>query len=460
MLRSLKLVGVGPAPEMEMEFGRRINVMTGDNGLGKSFVLDVIWWALSGTWAGWPAWPRAEAREAKVTIGLDEATAVAMGAWQPEHPNQHSDRTVKDGRFFQSSTFDVGRQEWVPYSFEFTRGPLPVLVLCARVDGTIALWDPARNHHKLRPGLRMGVSPDETSTDPSFVRRPPAYIFSHDEVLYGQDLRGKRICNGLVSDWVSWQQKPPAAPGGKAFAHLRNILEKLSPNPEKGELIRPGAPVRLFVDDAREFPTINTGYGDTAIIHASSGMIRVISLAYLIVWAWHEHVEACRLLKQEPVKNIVFLMDEVENHLHPEWQRRILPALLKVLEGLGDGMQVQAHITTHAPMVLASLEPHFDPEEDKLFVFDLERGRVNLRAVDWARQGDASRWLTSPALNVSFARSVEAERAIKDANAFLRGEEPEHFKTREEIDLALSATLADMDPFWPRWLTIGEGDDA
>jgi hypothetical protein len=32
-------------------------VITGDNGLGKSFLLDVAWWALTRTWAGHPALP-------------------------------------------------------------------------------------------------------------------------------------------------------------------------------------------------------------------------------------------------------------------------------------------------------------------------------------------------------------------------------------------------------------------
>ena len=49
MLEFLKLTNVGPSPEMELDFGRRLNVLTGDNGLGKSFLLDVIWWTLTHT---------------------------------------------------------------------------------------------------------------------------------------------------------------------------------------------------------------------------------------------------------------------------------------------------------------------------------------------------------------------------------------------------------------------------
>lgn len=47
MLKSIHLKNVGPAPEMEMELAPRLNLITGDNGLGKSFLLDVAWWALA-----------------------------------------------------------------------------------------------------------------------------------------------------------------------------------------------------------------------------------------------------------------------------------------------------------------------------------------------------------------------------------------------------------------------------
>lgn len=56
-IEKLKLTGVGPAPEMAVDFGPRLNLFTGDNGLGKTFLLDLVWWALTRTWAGNPALP-------------------------------------------------------------------------------------------------------------------------------------------------------------------------------------------------------------------------------------------------------------------------------------------------------------------------------------------------------------------------------------------------------------------
>ena len=52
MLKSLKLHGVGPVRDLSASFGERLNIVTGDNGLGKSFLLDVCFWSLTGTWPG------------------------------------------------------------------------------------------------------------------------------------------------------------------------------------------------------------------------------------------------------------------------------------------------------------------------------------------------------------------------------------------------------------------------
>ena len=46
----------------------------------------------------------------------------------------------------------------------------------------------------------------------------------------------------------------------------------------------------------------------------------------------------------------VLLIDEIENHLHPTWQRRVIPALLKYFPGL------QIFATTHSPFVVAGLK--------------------------------------------------------------------------------------------------------
>jgi DNA repair exonuclease SbcCD ATPase subunit len=92
MIKELHLQHVGPAPRFDIAFARRLNLLTGDNGLGKTFLLDVAWWALTGTWAGDPAWP-ARRESARISYRMANSTHAdlltshfgeAMGNY-PEH---------------------------------------------------------------------------------------------------------------------------------------------------------------------------------------------------------------------------------------------------------------------------------------------------------------------------------------------------------------------------------------
>lgn len=78
----------------------------------------------------------------------------------------------------------------------------------------------------------------------------------------------------------------------------------------------------------------------------SSGEQRVLTLVG----------EVARLLAQDRPEDpdawrrpVVLLADEIEQHLHPVWQRRILPALLDAFPGL------QIIATTHSPQVVSSV---------------------------------------------------------------------------------------------------------
>ncbi|MCK6591722.1 MAG: AAA family ATPase, partial [Polyangiaceae bacterium] len=151
------------------------------------------------------------------------------------------------------------------------------------------------------------------------------------------------------------------------------------------------------------------------------------------------------------------LIDEPETHLHPKWQRLFVPALLRAVEGLREqeSAETQLITATHAPMVLASLEPIFDPERDDLVHLNLCGGRVEVQSGMWAKQGDAVSWLTSEVFKLEQARSREAERAVEAAEALMRGEKtslPAGLQTQQTIDQELRRLLPPHDPFWPRWL--------
>jgi hypothetical protein len=109
--------------------------------------------------------------------------------------------------------------------------------------------------------------------------------------------------------------------------------------------------------------------------------------------------------------------------------------------------------------VLASLEPFFTEERDAFFLFQLEDHQVHLRQLPWAKQGDANDWLTSEVFKLEQPRSLEAERVIEAAEAFMRGDRDaltEGLSTQERIHAELQRLLPEQDPFWPRWVVARE----
>jgi len=183
---------------------------------------------------------------------------------------------------------------------------------------------------------------------------------------------------------------------------------------------------------------------------------RMLALAYFLVWAWHEHRTAAKLLGKQPENRVVILFDEPETHLHPRWQRTVLPSLLAAIDKLQgrSSQDPQMLVATHSPLVAASLEPMFDVERDDLIHLSLQNGQVVAEQGGWATQGDATNWLVSETFGLEQARSLEAEQAIEAAEALMRGE-PSHqpgLGTRKLVHAALQRLLPAGDPFWARWL--------
>ena len=121
-----------------------------------------------------------------------------------------------------------------------------------------------------------------------------SFHFTADTLWNGLSDSGAVICNGLIRDWVAWQNQPATTP----FNILKKLVRSLAPSPD--EPIEIGSPVRLSTVDVRDIPTL-TPYGDVPVVHASAGMKRIISFAYLLTWAWDEHKRAARLRKLRAV---------------------------------------------------------------------------------------------------------------------------------------------------------------
>ncbi len=422
MIECLRLRNVGPAPEMEMELAPRLNLITGDNGLGKSFLLDLIWWALTRRWP--------------------QEVNPHMNAGYAARPGKAGEDATIAFRARGRSTASEYEARYVARDQAWVGGPgrplLPGLVVYAHTDGSFSFWDPARNYWRRRGDVDVS-------------ERRPAQVFTQDEVWNGAYVQenGRRvpICNGLIIDWAAW-----ISAQNDSHAAMKAVIETLASD-GTGVRVELGNLSRISIDDPRDIPTIRTGYAEAIpILHASAGIRRVVALAYVLTLAWREHRLAAEQLGEPPCDSVVLLMDEVESHLHPRWQRSILSSLTGAMRALGTPEAVQMVVTTHSPLVLASVETWFDDGRDAWFDLDLEHeSGVKLRRGLYERRGAVGHWLTSEAFDLLTDRgSIEAERVVLRARELLSGEEPS-LEEVEEVGRELGRVLSISDPFLAGW---------
>lgn len=415
MLRKLVLHGVGPAMDLALDpVAPRLNLLTGDNGLGKSFLLEAAWWALTHAWHETPAIPSVPDAFIESSFDGEEGLREYRSEWLP-------DAQVWDREVFPP--------------------PNPGLVMYARVDGSFSVWDPARNGRQY------------VRDDGSKASRPLAYQFSASDVLWGLERRVRiagqwreqALCLGLVDEWREWQRA-----ADPRFELLRRLLAALGPD---DHALVPGQLVRPSLDDVRELPTIRMPYGqDVPITYAPAGVRRMCMLAYLLAWVMSEHEAESKRRQRAPSDQIIMLVDEAETHLHPRWQLTVLPSLLAAIQGWREREPpaVQILVTTHSPLVLTSIEPLFDPSTDALWKLDLVEGKVEIERDAWRKRGDALMWLESDVFDETRPISREA-RVVMDEAAVLMASEGSSQTQADRLRDRLRQVLADTDPFWLNW---------
>lgn len=423
MLKTLKINGVGPSSAMTLNFGDRLNLITGDNGLGKSFLLDIAFWAMTRRWPG-------EVNK-RLTTGR---VALPRPAEQGEITFSFTGKTAIEQ---YTSRYDRQTQAWTGRA---GRPANPGLVLYAMADGGFALWDPARNYWRTQAGVDV-------------QERRPAYVFSPQDVWDGLEDEAGIFCNGLIRDVANWQREQ-----GSAWQHFQYVLTTLSASDE--ETLFMGKLTRISLDDARDMPTLVMPYGlEVPVVHASAGMRRILALAYLLVWAWEEHLKASQLLAVAPSNQVIFLVDEIESHLHPKWQFLVVQSLLDVMKDMADEAKVQLIVATHSPQVMASLEPVFDATKDAWFDLDYvhsENGsEVDLTQRSFEKHGTVSNWLTSEAFDLSSDRAPENAKLLDEASALVNQASPD-LSSLKAMNQRLLMALNPKDVYLFRWRALAE----
>ncbi|MFD4819520.1 AAA family ATPase [Peribacillus butanolivorans] len=134
---------------------------------------------------------------------------------------------------------------------------------------------------------------------------------------------------------------------------------------------------------------LNTKSGDFSIDAVSGGIASLIDLAWQI------------FLVNKSEDNFTVIIDEPENHLHPELQRVLLPNILNAFPN------IQFVVVTHNPLVVASVE------DSNIYALNYgNQNQVVSHKLDWVNKAGSSNDILRDVLGISFTLPKWVEKKI------------------------------------------------
>ena len=306
-ITGLKFNNVGPFDEIEFEFDDHVNVFVGPNNSGKSTALIVLGEILVFPFEFPKKLLRKASNEYKVLrndgkkidkFGGILPTAQSIESWKNVPWMQQVEwlETIGYSCFIPALRRSTDYRSRGPIKGNEGSGHLPTL--CSELN------------------KRLGL----TTTNASIIS---------DEAI---------IQKIIELDYRSYRRNEPA---------IRELVDKIAAMASE---ITEGFPIeflRVEEDEKRLlFPQLRTPDGDVPLNVLSQGTQSIIQwLAHLLI-GYAEYYDYPPDLEDKPG---IVIIDEIDAHLHPSWQRRIIPTLAKHFPNL------QIFCSTHSPLMLAGL---------------------------------------------------------------------------------------------------------
>ena len=318
-ISKLSFSNVGPFDEVEFEFDPQVNVFTGPNNSGKSSVL----WVLGD---------------------------VAV------FPFDFPDKLLRKGRVAEFELHLQSTREYV------LPGQLPCWFGTSDSDDHGVYWTEERwrdycgflemiGYSKFIPALRQSTDFRSPGPIPTHVERNQRRKIA--DVLPDPKLRRRYTLVSKDASLVSDQDVIQEIIDLDYRSYLRdeptfrNVIAQIG---EIASEITDGFPIQFSgvgEDDDGFFPEFGTVDGPMPLNTMSQGTQSVIQwLAHLLI-GYAAYYDFPKNLEEKPG---ILIVDEIDAHLHPSWQRRIIPALTKHFPNL------QIFCSTHSPLMLAGLK--------------------------------------------------------------------------------------------------------
>lgn len=313
---------------IEIKFCPGVNLLIGDNGVGKTSVLEAITVALGGFLTGIPGVSSKNILADDVRIQLLEL-GHASSAIQYKTPVEITCHVDIDGNKYNwtrrrkdempNSKTIIDNKEIVKYAQEITNDlSVQLPLLCFQSEARV--WQTRRSD--------FGTELKKKLND-----RRCGYIGCLD---YSLDIKGiKEWC--LKMELAAFQKNAKIAEYEAFKEIVAIIMQKMSDLPEK--------PVISYSQQV----------GDIVYYEAGNSMpISFLSAGYQsLLWMTMNLAYRMALLNPESGENMslipgVVLIDELDMHLHPKWQWNVVKALEETFPN------IQFIVATHSPIIISS----------------------------------------------------------------------------------------------------------
>ena len=326
-IKSLELENVGPfrrRPDgsgfdgIKLEFDANVNLLIGPNNVGKSTVLQALASVTASHVAVRSTLPRAfknavgDVREDYAREGAEAKLVWTNPLGDYRELWNTLQEFVDSSDFHEMAQLTIGGPDGLRDSESFAWDEL------VRDFGYVDYYNPA--------------SP----------RTPPAYVTA------GPNL--PKRAEGDEDDLNVYEAINLKRSGTESGRSVSSVIDEVILEITKGFRVVIGTGV--FADDPEsewregqnKFATVD---GEVTFPELSHGTRSVFAWVSQFMLGMAQHYRDCTNWKRRPG---IFIIDEIDAHLHPSWQRRIIPTLTRHFPN------VQIFASTHSPMMVAGLK--------------------------------------------------------------------------------------------------------
>ncbi len=329
-VKSLKLRNFKGIAEFDVEFDESLTLLAGVNGAGKTSVVQALLAAVTHAWYQYPPhahslFPlpqhvcRAGTEETEIVLGLTAPGGLPLPEPFPVHVRFVAQASKRRLELLDREHLD-----------SFLRGVQPPLPL-------VVYYEQSRDAREARPRHQVTVSSKENrdSSLRTTISSPSEFKvwFFEKEADEGQESR---------------ERKDPEYEDPE-LAEIRKLLDRLDGFTAVRSRKPPNDERTLYLEkEGANIPFDSLSGGEQAFFMLAADLAR-------------------RLMLDSPDKPVaeapaIVCIDEIELHLHPAWQRRILTTLMETFPAC------QFVVTTHSPQVIGGVEARhvrlLTPRED------------------------------------------------------------------------------------------------